>query len=144
MKNLLFFSILIVTVICPFYKRRKNFFLNRMKRRRIYEKNIRECLLKSDNFNSDVKIALEEKDKSLFKILNKFKSQLDKNDRIIFRKCRRDYFMKLRERRRAMFRSRFNHSYPYDHFYRKDHYYKNHSHFLTKKSSKSKDDLSDF
>ena len=113
MKSVLVFLVLMVLVVCPppeFHRE------ERQKRRREFQKQMAECILKSESVSADLKKQIEDnKDDDLRKVLHLYISKLDTNDREIIRKCRRELFSKMREIHRGKFQERFNHSFPFHH-----------------------------
>ena len=67
------------------------------KRREILEKDMINCIFKSDSATNEFKAQVEKnKGDKLKKILRKYLSKLDSNDRFIIKKCRTEIFLKLR------------------------------------------------
>ena len=101
MKSVLVFLVLMVLVVCPPPKFNRE---ERQKRRREFQKQMAECILKSESVSADLKKQIEDnKDDDLRKVLHLYLSKLDSNDREIIRKCRRELFEKMREMRRVRF-----------------------------------------
>ena len=99
MKSILVFLVLMVLVVChpPKFNREE-----REKRRKEFQKQMAECILKSDSVSADLKKQIEDnKDDDLRKVLHLYLSKLDSNDRDIIRKCRRELFEKMREMRKS-------------------------------------------
>ena len=113
MKEALIFLFLIVLVVCPYpsYDREE-----RIQKRKEFQNQLKECILKNDNISNDLKNQLQEnKDDDLRKILFTQFSKLEQSDREIIRKCRKEYYEKVRFMNRERFQGRFNHSYPFLH-----------------------------
>ena len=97
MKIVLFFLVLLVVVVCPPPKFNKE---EALKRRKELQNQISECILKSESVSADLKKKIEDnKEGDLRKILQLSHIKLDSNDREIVRKCRREFFEKMREMR---------------------------------------------
>ena len=114
MKGVLLFLVLIALVACqpPHEFNREE----RMKRRKEFQKQLADCILKDESISADLKKKIEDnKDDDLRKVLHLYISKLDTNDREIIRKCRRELFSKMREIHRGKFQERFNHSFPFHH-----------------------------
>ena len=113
MKSVLVFLVLMVLVVCPppeFHRE------ERQKRRREFQKQMAECILKSDSISPELKKQIEDnKDDDLRKVLHLYITKLDSNDREIIRKCRRELFGKMREMHRGRFQGRFNDSLHFPH-----------------------------
>ena len=113
MKEALIFLFLIVLVVCPYpsYDREE-----RIQKRKEFQNQLKECILKNDNISNDLKNQLQEnKDDDLRKVLFTQFSKLEQSDREIIRKCRKEYYEKVRFMNRERFQGRFNHSYPFLH-----------------------------
>ena len=96
MRSVLIFLVLIALVVCqpPFAggnrERREN-------RRKEFQKDMVDCLLKSD-ISAELKKEIQDnKDDDLRKVLHTFMTKLDSNDREVIRKCRRELFTKMRD-----------------------------------------------
>ena len=115
MKSVLVFLVLIVLVVCPPPEFNRE---ERHKRRREFQKQMAECILKSESVSADLRKQIEDnKDDDLRKVLHLYLTKLDSNDREIIRKCRRELFEKMREMHRGRFHDRFddNHHVPFHH-----------------------------
>ena len=111
MRSVLVFFVLLALVIChpPEFNREE-----RQKRRKEFQKELADCILKSESASADLKKQIEDnKDDDLRKVLHLFITKLDSNDREIIRKCRREIFGKIREMHRGKFDR--NSSHPFDH-----------------------------
>ena len=113
MKNVLLFLLLIGLIIChPPFDREE-----RQKRRRQFQKEMADCIVKSDSVSAELKKQIEDNiDDDLRKVLHLYMTKLDSNDREIIRKCRRELFGKMREMHRGRFHG-FNrtHNFPFHH-----------------------------
>ena len=110
MKSILVFLFLMVFVVCPppheFNRERI------MQRRKEFQKNMVDCIFKS-NASADLKKQVEDnKEDDLRKVLHLYMNKLDTSDREIIRDCRRELFNKMREMYRG-FHDRFNHTGPH-------------------------------
>ena len=98
MKSVLIFFVLLVLVACPpppnFAEDRGR----RESRRKEFNKQMVDCLLKSEISDELKKQVEDNKDDDLRKILHMFMTKLESNDREIIRKCRRELFGKMREK----------------------------------------------
>ena len=115
MKSVLVFLVLMVLVVCPPPEFNRE---ERHKRRREFQKQMAECILKSESVSADLRKQIEDnKDDDLRKVLHLYLTKLDSNDREIIRKCRRELFGKMREMHRGRFHDRFNdtHHVPFHH-----------------------------
>ena len=82
-------------VVCPppFGEDRQG----REKRRKEFQKEMTDCLLKSE-ISAELKKEIEDnKEDDLRKVLHMYMAKLDSNDREIIRKCRRELFGKMRD-----------------------------------------------
>ena len=101
MKSILVFLFLMALVVChpPEFNREE-----RQKRRKQFQKDIADCILKSESASADLKKQIEDnKDDDLRKVLHLYITKLDESDREIIRKCRRELFGKMREMHRGRF-----------------------------------------
>ena len=115
MKVVLIFLVLMVLVVCPPPEFNRE---ERQKRRREFQKQMADCILKSESVSADLKKQIEDnKDDDLRKVLHLYITKLDANDREIIRKCRRELFGKMREMHRGRFHDRFNNTHhgPFHH-----------------------------
>ena len=97
MRSVLIFFVLLLLVACPpptFAEDRGR----RESRRKEFQKQMSDCLLKSEISDELKKQLQDNKDDDLRKILHLFITKLDSNDREIIRKCRRELFGKMREK----------------------------------------------
>ena len=97
MKQILIFFVLIIFVASqPSEARREEI----RQRRREHDKKISECILNSDAASPELKKIVEEnKDNgNLMKALHPRDRKLEKNDREVFRNCRKQIFEELREK----------------------------------------------
>ena len=111
MKSVLIFLVLMVFVVCP----PPHFNIEeRMKRRREFQNNMVDCIVKSEGVSAELKKKIEDnKEEDLRKILHLYLTKLDTSDREIIRKCRRELFTKMRESFRNRWEhGRFNRSEP--------------------------------
>ena len=105
MKSVLVFLVLMALVFCPPPEFNRE---ERQKRKRDFQKQIAECILKTESLSADLKKQIEDnKDDDLRKVLHLYITKLDSNDREIIRKCRRELFGKMREMHRGRFHDRF-------------------------------------
>ena len=96
MKSILVFLFLMALVVChpPQFNREE-----RQKKRKQFQKDMADCILKSESVSADLKKQIEDnKDDDLRKVLHLYITKLDSNDREIIRKCRRELFGKMREK----------------------------------------------
>ncbi len=64
-------------------------------KRKERDKNIAECILKSDIVSEDLKKKIKEnEDKNLVRILHPHDHKLDKNDQEVIRNCTKEVFLK--------------------------------------------------
>ena len=96
MKRILVFLFLISLVVCPLPDSEKE---ERKKKRKEFQREIRKCILDSGEISAHLRKELEDnKDEDdLRKVLHLFVTKLNENDREVIRKCRREYFSKLRD-----------------------------------------------
>ena len=113
MKSVLVFLFLMALVVChPIQFNREE----RQKKRKQFQKDMADCILKSESVSADLKKQIEDnKDDDLRKVLHLYITKLDSNDREIIRKCRRELFGKMREMHRGRFHDRFNNSLHFPH-----------------------------
>ena len=115
MKEALIFLFLIVLVVCPYPSYDRD---ERIAKRKVFLNQLKECILKDENISNDLKNQLQEnKDDDLRKVLFTQFSKLEQSDREIIRKCRKEYYEKVRFMNRERFEGRFNHSYPFLHHF---------------------------
>ena len=115
MKEALIFLFLIVLVVCPYPSYDRD---ERISKRKVFLNQLKECILKDENISNDLKNQLQEnKDDDLRKVLFTQFSKLEQSDREIIRKCRKEYYEKVRFMNRERFEGRFNHSYPFLHHF---------------------------
>ena len=89
MKSVLVFLLLMALIVCPPPEFNRE---ERQKRKRDFQKQIAECILKTESLSADLKKQIEDnKDDDLRKVLNLDTIKLDSNDREIVRKCRREF-----------------------------------------------------
>ena len=87
----------------------------RNERRKKFQQEITDCILKGD-ISTELKTKLQEnKDEDLRKTLHTFLSKLDSNDKEVIRKCRREIFGKLREELKTRRHDSFMNSTHYRH-----------------------------
>ena len=101
MRSVLIFLVLIALVVChpPFGGDRER----RENRRKEFQKDMVDCLLKSD-ISAELKKEIQDnKDDDLRKVLHAFITKLDSNDREVIRKCRRELFSKMRDNKGRIF-----------------------------------------
>ena len=102
MKTVLIFLIVIVFVVCPppnieeIKQRREN-------RRKQFQKDMSECLLKNEISEELKKKLQDNKEEDLRATLHLFMGKLESNDKEIIRKCRREIFRKFKEEHMARF-----------------------------------------
>ena len=88
---------------------------DRTQRRKKFQKEIAECILKGD-ISTELKTKLQEnKEEDLRNTLHMFLNKLDSNDREVIRQCRREIFGKLRESFRNKRHEGFMNSTHYRH-----------------------------
>ena len=91
MKSFLVFLVLLVLVVCPPLEFNRD---ERQKRRREFQKQMAECILKSESVSVDLKKQIEKykdydlKDDDIRKIFDVYVPKLNSNDGEIIRKCR--------------------------------------------------------
>ena len=116
MKGVLAFLVLITLALC---QPPHDFEFNkeeRMKKRKEFQTQLADCILKSESVSAELKKQIEDnKDDDLRKVLHLYMTKLDSNDREIIRDCRRQLFSKMREMHRGRFQDRFNGSLPFHH-----------------------------
>ena len=104
MRSVLVFLVVLALVVCPHPEFNRE---ERLKKRKEFQKDLADCILKSEAASADLKKQIEDnKDDDLRKVLHLFTSKLDSNDREIIRKCRRELFGKIREMHRGRFHDR--------------------------------------
>ena len=118
MRRFVIFLILMVFVVCPFPHQMD--LETRKQKRKQFQKEIIECILESDKISSELKQKVEEnKDENSKKILHLYTSDLKEEDREVIRKCRRQYFLKIRNMYKEGYHERFNrnftHHFPEEH-----------------------------
>lgn len=95
MKNILFFILLIVLVVCPPMPRFER--EDRNKKRLEFQKKVAECILKSESASADLKRDIEEnKDGNLRIVFHNYVTKLNTKDHEIIRNCRKELFEKER------------------------------------------------
>ena len=104
MRCVLVFLLVLALVVCPPNEFNRE---ERQRRRKEFQKELADCILKSETVSADLKKQIEDnKDDDLRKVLHLFITKLDSNDREIIRKCRRELFGKIREMHRGRFHDR--------------------------------------
>ena len=122
MKNFVVFLVLIALVICPLPNRGR-FREDRQKRRKEYEKQIVDCIVNSERVSQELKSQLEEnKNNDVREILSEHFNKFDDNDHEVIRKCRREYYTKIRLMHKDILREKFNRNFTHHHF-PEDHRY---------------------
>ncbi len=112
MRCVLVFLLVLALVVCPPNEFNRE---ERQRRRKEFQKELADCILKSETVSADLKKQIEDnKDDDLRKVLHLFITKLDSNDREIIRKCRRELFGKIREMHRERFHDR-NVSHTFTH-----------------------------
>ena len=98
MKNILFLLVLLGYIIAQPSETR----LEEMrKRRKEHDKQMSECILKSESASAELKQLTEKnKDDDFIKVLHPRDHKLDKNDREVIRECRKQIFDKNRDQLR--------------------------------------------
>ena len=95
MKHVLFLLVIFTLVFCQPQR-----LLNReerQKRRRQFQKDMKDCILKNESASVDLKTLLEGNNSSPLTFLHYYFSKLDSNDKEIIKKCRGELFEKLKE-----------------------------------------------
>ena len=112
MKIILVFLLLIVLVVCPLPESERE---ERKKKRKEFQKQVTQCILKSDEISEHLRKELEDNndDGELRKVLHLFATKLNENDREVIRKCRREYFSKIRDFHREKYHQRFHRNYTH-------------------------------
>ena len=110
MKSVLVFLVLLALAFCHPHEFSRE---ARHQRRQQLQKEMRDCILKSESVSAELKKQIEDnKDDDLRKVLHLYITKLDTNDREIIRKCRRELFGKMKEMHKGIFQHRFNNSFP--------------------------------
>ena len=116
MKNFVVFLVLMALVICP-RPNRGRFSEDRKKRRKEYEKQIVDCIINSARVSQELKSQLEEnKNNDVREILREHFNKYDDNDHEVIRKCRREYYTKIRLMHKDILREKFNRNFTHRHF----------------------------
>ena len=112
MKETLIFLFLMILVACQDPSSELE---EKIKKRKEFKDQLKECILKDENISSNLKKKFKENNEDdIRKILFTQFSELEQSDIEIIRKCRREYYEKIRIMNRERFYRRFNHSYhPY-------------------------------
>ena len=117
MKNILVFSFLLICVICPFPERDRE---ERRRRRKELHKEMISCILESSTISSELRNKLQEhQDEDDVRKVMFNQVSLEEGDREVIRKCRREYFSKIRTMHRDFIHERFNRNFT--HREREDH-----------------------
>ena len=94
MKCVLIFLVLIALVMCNPLKFSKE---ERQKRKEEFQKQIADCILKSESASADLKKKIKDnKDDVLKNVLHLYLSKLDSKDREALRKCRKELVEKMK------------------------------------------------
>ena len=102
MRGVLIFIFLASLVLCQQPESSAGKHEERVQRRKKFQQEIYDCILKED-ISTELKTKLQEnKDEDLRHTLHLFLNKLDTKDREVIRKCRREVFGKMRE----MFKNR--------------------------------------
>ena len=113
MRGVLIFIFLASLVLCQQPESSTGKHEERVQRRKKFQQEIYDCILKED-ISTELKTKLQEnKDEDLRHTLHLFLNKLDTKDREVIRKCRREVFGKMRE----LFKGR-----KYDGFMNRTHY----------------------
>ena len=117
MKNILVFSFLLICVICPFPERDRE---ERRRRRKELHKEMISCILESSTISSELRNKLQEhQDEDDVRKVMFNQVSLEEGDREVIRKCRREYFSKIRTMHKDFIHERFNRNFT--HREREDH-----------------------
>ena len=114
MKSVFVFLVLLALAFCPPPEFSRE---ARQQKREQLQKELADCILKSESVSSELKKQIEEsKGEELRKVLYLYITKLDQNDREIIRKCRRELLGKMREIHKNWFQNRFNNTFfPFRH-----------------------------
>ena len=113
MRGVLIFIFLASLVLCQQPESSTGKHEERVQRRKKFQQEIYDCILKED-ISAELKTKLQEnKDEDLRHTLHLFLNKLDTKDREVIRKCRREVFGKMRD----LFKGR-----KYDGFMNRTHY----------------------
>ena len=113
MRDVLIFIFLASLVLCQQPESSTGKHEERVQRRKKFQQEIYDCILKED-ISTELKTKLQEnKDEDLRHTLHLFLNKLDTKDREVIRKCRREVFGKMRD----LFKGR-----KYDGFMNRTHY----------------------
>ena len=113
MRGVLIFIFLASLVLCQQPESSTGKHEERVQRRKKFQQEIYDCILKEE-ISTELKTKLQEnKDEDLSHTLHLFLNKLDTKDREVIRKCRREVFGKMRE----LFKGR-----KYDGFMNRTHY----------------------
>ena len=113
MRDVLIFIFLASLVLCQQPESSTGKHEERVQRRKKFQQEIYDCILKED-ISAELKTKLQEnKDEDLRHTLHLFLNKLDTKDREVIRKCRREVFGKMRD----LFKGR-----KYDGFMNRTHY----------------------
>ena len=111
MKNILVFSFLLICVICPFPERDRE---ERRRRRKELHKEMISCILESSTISSELRNKLQEhQDEDDVRKVMFNQVSLEEGDREVIRKCRREYFSKIRTMHRDFIHERFNRNFTH-------------------------------
>ena len=115
MKTLLILF-LIALVFCPYVEHTK---MERKRMRKQYEKEIFKCILEENEISSDLKKQLEyEEEEDFRKVVRDNFPSVSESDREVIRKCRREYYKKMRTLFKDIMHERFNKNYSnYEHHF---------------------------
>ena len=106
MKNILIFCILLAFIICdPSVNKIEEI----KKKKKEFEQNIANCVLKSEEASSEFKKKIKKnKEKDLRNVFYPKDYNLEKNDHDVLRKCSKAFFELLREKRKEKYENRMN------------------------------------
>lgn len=90
--------LVLIGIICNPNEDGKKFELGRENKRKKFNTNLYECIVKNETTSEDLKKNIEEnKDKELRKTLFKLKDTLSESDQEVVKHCRKESFMKFRD-----------------------------------------------
>ena len=101
MKTILIFCILLTFIVCQTFPNRVE---DIKKKKKEFEQNLADCILKSEEASSEFKKRIKEnKEEDLRNVFHPKDYKLEQNDMEVLRECRKEFFELLREKRREKY-----------------------------------------